>query len=561
MTLSLAQNFALPDDAVTQTIAILARRGAGKTYTAKVLAEEMIERALPVVILDPVGVWWGLRSNAAGTGAGYPVTILGGDHGDIPLEASAGTLVANLVAEEPVAIVLDLSAFNSKAEQRRFTTDFAERLYRAKAERRAPLHLMIDEADEFAPQVNRADNARMLGAFETLVRRGRARGIGVTMITQRPAVLNKNVLTQIECLMVMQITSPQDRKALGDWVAGHAEPGEQKMVEDSLAGLKQGEGWVWSPAWLEESLQRIKVRKARTFDSSATPKPGETRREAKVLARVDLDRLKEGMERVVVEAEKNDPRKLRARVRELEKELAKRPTETVTETIEVPVEVPVLDDETIERLRTLVAPVSALLEEISGRVGSMALRRPEPRQRPAKAPQRREAAAPPSARVVPPEERELNPLGKAERSILTVLALFPEGRTFRQIAMMTGYSPTASTIGVALSKLRRLGYVGAGNNPARATQEGIDALGPVEPLPSGPELLAFWKSHHLGKAEKAILDLLIAAYPEPLTHDEVCTATGYSPDASTVGVAMSKLRRLELADGWRAADDFMEAIE
>lgn len=275
-TLRIAANLALPVEAVTQTFAILARRGAGKTYTAKVLAEEMIEAGYPVVILDPVGVWHGLRSNASGTGVGYPVTILGGEHGDLPLDAHAGVLVANLVASDPVAVVLDLSGFDSKNQQRQFVTDFAERLYRAKAQQsdRTPLHLIIDEADEFAPQKSfGTGDARMLGAFETLVRRGRARGIGVTMITQRPAVLNKNVLTQAECLIVMQITSPQDRKAIGEWVRGNASEDEQKVVDESLAGLQQGEAWFWSPGWMQV-LQRIKVRKARTFDSSATPKPG-----------------------------------------------------------------------------------------------------------------------------------------------------------------------------------------------------------------------------------------------------------------------------------------------
>ena len=40
--MKIAPNLTLPDDAVTQTIALLARRGAGKTHTASVIAEEML---------------------------------------------------------------------------------------------------------------------------------------------------------------------------------------------------------------------------------------------------------------------------------------------------------------------------------------------------------------------------------------------------------------------------------------------------------------------------------------------------------------------------------------
>jgi len=45
-----------PVEAVTETFAILAKRGAGKTYTATVLVKEMMAAGLPLVIVDPVGV-------------------------------------------------------------------------------------------------------------------------------------------------------------------------------------------------------------------------------------------------------------------------------------------------------------------------------------------------------------------------------------------------------------------------------------------------------------------------------------------------------------------------
>src|SRR5436189_299396 len=68
MKLRISSKFSIPTDAVTQTFAILAKRGVGKTYTASVMAEEMLKANLPVVIADPIGVWWGLRSAAAHAG-------------------------------------------------------------------------------------------------------------------------------------------------------------------------------------------------------------------------------------------------------------------------------------------------------------------------------------------------------------------------------------------------------------------------------------------------------------------------------------------------------------
>lgn len=67
-------NFYLPNDLVARTLAIIGQRGAGKTSLATVIAEEMCKAALPWIALDPVGVWWGLRTGADGsTASGHPV--------------------------------------------------------------------------------------------------------------------------------------------------------------------------------------------------------------------------------------------------------------------------------------------------------------------------------------------------------------------------------------------------------------------------------------------------------------------------------------------------------
>jgi len=70
--LKIATGLDLPIDTVTQTFAILARKGAGKTYTGMVMTEEMVDAGLQMVVLDPLGAWWGLRSSADGTKPGLP---------------------------------------------------------------------------------------------------------------------------------------------------------------------------------------------------------------------------------------------------------------------------------------------------------------------------------------------------------------------------------------------------------------------------------------------------------------------------------------------------------
>lgn len=331
--LVLASDLSLPLEAVTETFAILAKRGSGKTYCASVLVEEMLKAGQTVVVADPVGVWWGLRSAADGLGAGLPIVILGGDHGDAPLLPDAGTAVADLAAEERYSLVLDLSLF-TPPEQTRFMTAFAERLYRVN---RLPLHLVLDEADQFTPQVPEAGQQPLLWAMNRIVRLGRARGLGVTLISQRPAVLAKNVLTQTEVLITLRLTSPQDRKAVEAWVSAHGDGERRQEMLASLPSLPVGTAWLWSPGWLD-LLQKVQVRRRETFDSSATPKVsskpdeimqneilqneilqsgrGQGRTQPVALAPVDLDRLREKL--AAVEAVSPDDAEPPAQLRRLQ---------------------------------------------------------------------------------------------------------------------------------------------------------------------------------------------------------------------------------------------------
>ncbi len=86
MKLPFSRELAFPDDVVTQTLAFLARKGAGKTYAAGKLVELLLELGVQCVVIDTVGNWYGLRIAGDGQGKGFDVVVLGGLRGDIPLE-------------------------------------------------------------------------------------------------------------------------------------------------------------------------------------------------------------------------------------------------------------------------------------------------------------------------------------------------------------------------------------------------------------------------------------------------------------------------------------------
>lgn len=171
--LRVSDDLVLPLEIVTQTQVILAKKGAGKTYTAAVEIEEALKLEQQVVILDPTGAWWGLKSSADGLHPGYAIAIFGGEHADISLEESAGEVIATAIVAKQFSAVIDLSLFR-KGQMHRFLVPFLETLYRIN---RNSLLLVVDEADFAAPQKPFGEEARTLGAMQDIVRRGRIRGV------------------------------------------------------------------------------------------------------------------------------------------------------------------------------------------------------------------------------------------------------------------------------------------------------------------------------------------------------------------------------------------------
>jgi len=315
-----ADGFSLPIEAVTESIGILAKRRAGKSTTARRLTEQLHKAKQQIVIVDPKGDWWGLLYGRDGKRPGLPFIVLGGGHGHVKLELGGGEIVARLVVEERVNLILDLSHFR-KEDIPKFMTPFLETVYRLKAQEqyRTAMMLIIDEADAIAPQKpERGGERLMASAVEDIVRRGGQRGMGCLMITQRSAVLSKNVLTQIGILIILRTISPQDLKAMDAWITAHGTPLERAAVREALPTMAPGEAFVWAPGWPNGRgiFQRVQMALPETFDSSSTPTAGHRTRAPKHPARVNLGALERRMAATIAEQKANDPKALREKAAE-----------------------------------------------------------------------------------------------------------------------------------------------------------------------------------------------------------------------------------------------------
>jgi hypothetical protein len=579
--LRISPDLALPPDAVTQTIVVYGGKGMGKTNFGTVLCEELARSRLRFSVIDPMGVFHGLRHAADGKRPGIEVLILGGRHGDIPIEPTGGAVVADLVADEEVDVVIDISrrpdgTMWSLGERIRFVTDYCTRLYQRQGERARPLMQIIDEAGRYCPQViphGSPQLAACVGAIERMVEEGRNVGIGVTLITQRSARMNKSVSELAECMVSFRTVGPRSLDAILDWFGEHVPKARWNELGEKLRALPRGHALVVSPGWLAfEGVAAIRARE--TFDSSATPAAGRAPRASGPGAKPDLSKYRDRMSETIERSKANDPKELQREVARLRAELAKKPAAAPAKVERV--EVRVVTEKVAERLENAALGASRAAEVLarhaSGVIAELHAAQDELRRLrnvpPSAAPRsvappttaRRPIAAAAPSRAAPARPpTDAGPLPKGERVVLTAIAQHgSEGVTREQLTVLTGYK--RSSRDTYLQRLRERGLIQDGER-ILPTAGGVEALGPgFEPLPTGPELLDHWR-RKLPAGELACLEVVVKAYPEGVAREEISEATSYQRSSRDTYLQRLRSRQLitEPARGLVRASDTLFA--
>ena len=96
-----------------------------------------------------------------------------------------------------------------------------------------PLMVVIEEAHNFCPQVGQALSS---GVLKTVASEGRKFGLGLCVVTQRPAKIDKNVLSQCNTQMILKVTNPNDLKAITQSIEGLV-PGMEEDIQRLPIGV------------------------------------------------------------------------------------------------------------------------------------------------------------------------------------------------------------------------------------------------------------------------------------------------------------------------------------
>lgn len=536
----------IPDVALDDRLGFVGTAGSGKSYTAMGRVERLLAKRARVCCIDPLGVFWGLRLKPDGkTASGFDIPIFGGPHGDLPLTEHSGALIGETVAGMAESCIIDLSEIGTKAGERRFMLHFLTALYRKSKDE--PLHLVIDEADMFAPQKltdKEGEAAKLLGMMETVIRRGRIKGFIPWLITQRPAVIAKDVLSQVDGLVAFKLTSSQDRDALSAWVEGSADKEDWKITRAALPAMERGQGLVWIPG--RGIMETVRFPEKHTFDSSRTPKRGEKKSTA-ALKPLDLGSLKERLAKVDAETKANDPRALRAEIVRLTKIVGSKTPAAVDPDMLAKVE-----QRGYKKGYDTAAQESRKALDAFRTVARQALAQADLAIKNHKIAD----CVPPAATTIVIERRSGIPakrsvpsnvgdssLPKGERLCLAAMAQHRNGITRQHITVITGYK--RSTRDAYIQRLREKDFCSESGGRLHPTDIGLSALGEFDLLPTGEELQQHVLST-LPEGERAVLAIVLPAYPEGVDRDKISDETGYK--RSTRDAYIQRLTTRELVD-------------
>ncbi len=309
---------------ISKHMAVLATTGSGKSYAVGVIVEELLEKNIPVVILDPHGEHnsfrypndnerelalmpkFGIKPKSydvveyspdprvnpnalplrfedknldsydllqmfATKPSSAQISVLYGAIKDLKGLNKDYTLddIINMVANSEstakwnvismLEYIKDMGIFSKKytpisklLKNGRATTinmrgvapeiqslvayKVVEELFeKRKMNRIPPFFLIVEEAHNFIPEKEVTKSSKIL---RTVASEGRKFGMGLCVITQRPARIDKNVLSQCNTQLILKITNPNDLKAIS-----YAE-GMTQGIENEIKNLNPGRGII-----------------------------------------------------------------------------------------------------------------------------------------------------------------------------------------------------------------------------------------------------------------------------------------------------------------------------
>jgi len=237
-----------PLDFVREKIFLGGISGSGKSFTAGLLMEEINRVGLQFVCFDVMGAHGGLQE-------------LPNIEGLEPKQGETVNLkgLVQRISNEPTSFIVDISDL-SLEKQQNLVGEYCHEMLSAKLGK--GVMTFFEECQDFVPQQAKPMSAQ--GVIR-LCKLGRQYGYGVCLISQRPASVSKDALSQCSVYIIHNLINHRDLKAVEDQMGFGADREQVKKVLSDVASATEGEVICYSPSYFrtEGFYRASKIRSDR----------------------------------------------------------------------------------------------------------------------------------------------------------------------------------------------------------------------------------------------------------------------------------------------------------
>lgn len=164
------------------------------------------------------------------------------------------TRISNLV-KEGQGTIINLKGISPDVQEM-VVARMAKKLFLArKLNRIPPMMLVVEEAHNFCPQQG---SAMTLGVLRTIASEGRKFGLGLTVVSQRPAKIDKNILSQCGTQIILKVTNPNDLKAICQSIEGLTHGMEENIQRLPMGSAIISGGSIVTPIIIDVRVRHSK---------------------------------------------------------------------------------------------------------------------------------------------------------------------------------------------------------------------------------------------------------------------------------------------------------------
>ncbi len=220
--ISLGSKFSFPLELIYQVIFVGGKRGSGKSWSSAVMMEEFNRHGLQFVCFDALDAHGHLAE-------------LNGIESIEPQKQESINMkkLIERLQKSGASLIINMSGLSLEMQQR-LVSEYCEGILETAISDKG-LMTILEECQDFIPQLGRPES---FAPIVRLCKLGRSKGYGVSLISQRPAAVSKEALSQASVYMIHNIINTKDLNALKEQLSFGT---DKATIDKILSGITYAE--------------------------------------------------------------------------------------------------------------------------------------------------------------------------------------------------------------------------------------------------------------------------------------------------------------------------------